>query len=248
MLARHGHSLANAISVIDTVLPGAELAEIGRAEAKALAVELGTADSPVRKACGGPVIGIVHSAAHRARETATIVGAELGMAVEQIEGIYEVQAGALEGRGDEEGMELYRAVMRRWYEGELQVRMPSIGDGAGGDDEAGENSGGGDNTGWNTGWNTGGLAGESGAEVIERYCGALTAALDSRADGPDGPLLVVSHAAAIRFIAFTLAPNIEPDFIKANPLANCATVVLVPEGDGWRCTKWHEIEFPTGGA
>jgi probable phosphoglycerate mutase len=223
VFARHGHSLANATGMIDTALPGAELADIGRAEAKTLAVELGTPDSPVRKAAGGPVIDIVHSAAHRARDTARIVGAEMGMPVRQVLGIHEVQAGGLEGRDDDEGMELYRSVMRRWYDGELDVPMPGMGQ----------------------------SAGETGAEVIARYTGALNYVLEAAADKPAEPLLVVSHAAAIRFIAFTLAHNIEPDFIKANPLANCATVVLmpdgVPDGGGWRCAKWHEIDFPVDG-
>lgn len=255
MLARHGHTSANAAKIIDTVPPGADLTDTGRAEAKALAVELGTPDSGVRKAAGGPVVDIVHSGAHRARDTARIIGGELGMPVREVGGIHEIFGGDLEGLGGDEVMEAYRSVMRRWYDGDLHAAMPG--------------------------------AGESGAQVLTRYRAALDHALHAAADLPDGPLLVVSHSAAIRFVAFTLAGNLDADFVRANPPTNCATIVLVPDGEesgdgsaggsrngsaggsasgsrngsaglsaggsrngsgagwrgGWRCTKWDRHEF-----
>ena len=211
MLARHGHTVANAAKIIDTVPPGAELTDTGRAEAKALAVELGTPDSGVQKASGGPVVDIVHSGAYRARDTARIVGTELKMPVREVPGIHEIFGGDLEGRGGDEAMDAYRSVMRHWYDGDLDVSMPG--------------------------------AGESGVQVLERYRAALNDALESAAHLPAGPLLVVSHSAAIRFVAFTLAGNLEAEFVRANPPTNCATVVLVPDGDGWRCIKWDRHDF-----
>lgn len=211
VLARHGHTSANAAKIIDTVPPGADLTDTGRAEAKALAVELGTPDSGVRKACGVPVVDIVHSGAHRARHTARIVGDELRMPVREVAGIHEIFGGDLEGLAGDEVMEAYRSVMRRWYDGELDAAMPG--------------------------------AGESGVQVLERYRAALADAMEAASELPAGPLLVVSHSAAIRFVAFTLAGNLDAEFVRANPPTNCATVVLVPDGEGWRCTKWDRHEL-----
>ena len=63
VLARHGQTQANVDRILDTVLPGPPLTELGRAQAHALGGELGDGAE-------GTVTALYHSPARRARETA----------------------------------------------------------------------------------------------------------------------------------------------------------------------------------
>ena len=94
-------------------------------------------------------------------------------------------------------------------------------------------------------WLAGDLAvpmpgGESGHQVLDRYLPVLQDLrlrhLDDRAW--TGDIVVVSHGAAIRLAAATLA-GVETSFVLDHHLANTEAVALAPITDGrWSCVQW----------
>jgi broad specificity phosphatase PhoE len=113
VLVRHGQSHANVERRLDTRPPGAALTDLGRDQARAFARQL-----------PHPPAMIAHSVAVRAAQTADEIGAELGLAAQQFEGIHEVQVGDLEDRNDDDAIALFETVYQRWHQGELDVPMP----------------------------------------------------------------------------------------------------------------------------
>jgi broad specificity phosphatase PhoE len=202
VLVRHGQSESNVERRLDTRPPGRELTELGREQARAFA-----RDWPHE-------VGLVaHSVALRASQTAAVIGAELNLPTHEFEGIHEVQVGELEDRNDDEAIEEFNSIYRRWQEGELDLRMPG---------------------------------GESAAEVLDRYVPLLTQLrmryLDD--DAWPGDVVVVSHGAAIRLSAATLA-GVDASFALDHHLGNAEFVVLAPITDGrWSCLHWGEKAPP----
>lgn len=117
VLARHGQTQANVDRILDTVLPGPPLTDLGRAQAHALGREL--ADG-----ADGTVTALYHSAARRARETADLVAEHLDLAPVEVTGVHEVQVGELEGRNDEPAVHAFRRVYDSWQDGDLDVAQP----------------------------------------------------------------------------------------------------------------------------
>ncbi len=101
------------------------------------------------------------------------------------------------------------------------------------------------------GWHEGNLSvpmpgGESGADVLDRYLPVLsdlrTHYLDDRHWTRD--IVVVSHAAAIRLVAATLA-GIDAGVAAGRHLANTEAVALAPVADGgWSCLQWGVAPTP----
>lgn len=82
--------------------------------------------------------------------------------------------------------------------------------------------------------------GESGHDVLDRYIPVLTDLrlryLDDHSWTDD--IVVVSHGAAIRLAASTLA-GVESSYVLDHHLANTEAVVLAPITDGrWSCVRW----------
>ena len=82
--------------------------------------------------------------------------------------------------------------------------------------------------------------GESGREVLDRYLPVITELrlryLDDRDWSRD--IVVVSHGAAIRLAAATLA-GVDGSFVLDHHLANTEAVTLAPITDGrWSCVQW----------
>lgn len=100
-------------------------------------------------------------------------------------------------------------------------------------------------------WHQGDLAarlpgGESGREVLDRFVPVVTQLrmryLDD--DSWHGDVVVVSHGAAIRLAAATLA-GVEAGFALDHHLSNAESVVLAPITDGrWSCLHWGELAPP----
>jgi probable phosphoglycerate mutase len=66
--------------------------------------------------------------------------------------------------------------------------------------------------------------------------------LDNHAWAED--IVVVSHGAAIRLVAATLA-GVESSFVLDHHLANTEAVVLSPITDGrWSCVQWGALSPP----
>jgi probable phosphoglycerate mutase len=82
--------------------------------------------------------------------------------------------------------------------------------------------------------------GESGSDVLDRYVPVLNDLRLRYLDDPDWPsdIVVVSHGAAIRLAAATLA-GVQSGFVLDHHLANTETVVLAPITEGrWSCVRW----------
>ncbi len=84
--------------------------------------------------------------------------------------------------------------------------------------------------------------GETGAQVLDRYLPVLTDLrmrfLDN--DQWTGDIVVVSHGAAIRLAAATLA-GVDPSFVVERHIGNAESVVLAPITDGrWSCVHWGQ--------
>jgi probable phosphoglycerate mutase len=100
-------------------------------------------------------------------------------------------------------------------------------------------------------WHQGELAvpmpgGESATDVLDRYLPVITDLrlryLDNHAWAED--IVVVSHGAAIRLVAATLA-GVESSFVLDHHLANAESVVLSPITDGrWSCVQWGALSPP----
>lgn len=100
-------------------------------------------------------------------------------------------------------------------------------------------------------WHQGEMAvpmpgGESAGDVLDRYLPVITDLrlrfLDNHGWADD--IVVVSHGAAIRLIAATLA-GVESSFVLDHHLANAESVVLSPITDGrWSCVQWGAISPP----
>jgi probable phosphoglycerate mutase len=196
LLVRHGQSHGNVERRLDTRPPGADLTDLGVAQARDFA----------RSRLEPPGL-LLHSVARRAAQTAAAIGGELSLTPIEVDGIHEVQAGDLEDRSDDDAIAEFNRVYQRWLDGDLAVPMPG---------------------------------GENGHEVLERY---LPVILDLRQRYLDdrtwtGDVVVVSHGAAIRLAAATLA-GVEHSFVLDHHLANTEAVALAPITDGrWSCVQW----------
>ncbi|MCR3720240.1 MULTISPECIES: histidine phosphatase family protein [Prauserella salsuginis group] len=113
-LVRHAQSEANVRKILDTALPGPPLTELGRQQARDLAERLG----------GEPIAAVYASYATRARQTAGPLADALSMEVTLLPGVQEVSVGDLEGRGDQEALELYGKIVGQWLDGRLDVPLP----------------------------------------------------------------------------------------------------------------------------
>lgn len=88
--------------------------------------------------------------------------------------------------------------------------------------------------------------GESGRDVLDRYLPAINELRLRYLDDPDWTedLVVVSHGAAIRLTAATLA-GVESGFVLEHHLANTEAVALAPITEGrWSCVQWGPLKPP----
>ena len=88
--------------------------------------------------------------------------------------------------------------------------------------------------------------GETALDVLDRYVPVLTDLRMRQLDDHDwtGDVVVVSHGAAIRLVAKTLA-GVESAFALEHHLANTEAVVLAPITDGrWSCVHWGSAAPP----
>lgn len=88
-LVRHGQSVANAAGLIDTAVPGASLTQLGQQQAQTVAGVL---------AARGPVAAIFASQLIRTQQTAAPLASALGMNVQVLPGLNEIDAGIFNGQ------------------------------------------------------------------------------------------------------------------------------------------------------
>lgn len=112
ILLRHGQTTSNVDHKLDTLLPGAELTELGREQAKAAGEEiLATYD----------VDRVISSQAIRAKQTAQIAFGERFGEIPAVDGIQEVHAGRWEMHNSREAHEAYLTAFRDFYRRKLEA-------------------------------------------------------------------------------------------------------------------------------
>lgn len=80
--------------------------------------------------------------------------------------------------------------------------------------------------------------GESATQVLKRYLDAMR---EIRRGHTEGIMVLVSHGAAIRLAASTLAENITSALGAQSTLPNTGRVMLEADGDNWQCLEWTGV-------
>jgi broad specificity phosphatase PhoE len=116
--ARHGQNVANLTHTLSHRVYDGDLTDAGRRQAEQLAARLVApgADPIGRLAC---------SPLRRARQTADIIGHQLGLPVAMVlDDLREVNVGVLDGRSDAEAWATYTEVLAAWQAGDAAARFP----------------------------------------------------------------------------------------------------------------------------
>lgn len=119
LLIRHAQTPANSSGVIAATRPGPGLTELGLEQAAALPDVL--IDDGIEAVYVSPLV--------RTTLTATPLAEALGLPIQVREGLEEIEAGDLEGRGDHEAIRTYFETVIAWVEGDLTRSMPGGPDG-----------------------------------------------------------------------------------------------------------------------
>ena len=115
LLIRHGQTPGNVLGQLDTAHPGPGLTALGERQAAALA----------RSLVNEQIELLFASTLIRTQLTATPLASRRGLDIEVLEGLREIEAGALEKLTDRESHRRYLGTVFAWSAGELDRRMPS---------------------------------------------------------------------------------------------------------------------------
>lgn len=113
LLIRHGQTIDNVRGALGTVIPGPPLTELGQQQAAAMPTALAET----------PVDAIYASTMLRAQLTAAPLSRARRVDVEVIDGIHEIDAGALEGHSDEDSVRAYMGTIFSWWV-DTDARIP----------------------------------------------------------------------------------------------------------------------------
>lgn len=115
LLIRHGETPGNVLGQLDTAHPGPGLTELGERQAAALA----------RSLANEPIDLLYASTLIRTQVTAAPLAAVRGLDIEVLEGLREIEAGALEKATDRASHLRYLGTVFGWADGELDRRIPA---------------------------------------------------------------------------------------------------------------------------
>lgn len=218
LLIRHGQTPGNVLGQLDTAHPGPGLTELGERQAEALARSLARLE----------ISRLYASTLIRTQLTAAPLAGRRGLDITVLDGLHEIEAGALEKLTDRESHLRYLGTVFGWAAGELDRRMPT---GPSGHDFLARFDDAVDRI-------AAAAAGPRG--------GASPGSTDDGSMDDGGTVAVVSHGAAIRVWTALRAENVDAGFAARHVLANTGIVAL--EGgpaDGWRMVHWDGS--PVGG-
>lgn len=117
ILLRHGQTTANVGRILDTVVPGHPLTELGEEQARKVGAELAQEYPGMTQ--------VWHSPALRARQTAQLAASTYGDLVpEEKDGIQEISAGNLEGDNSPESLDMYFQAVGAMMRQELGASVP----------------------------------------------------------------------------------------------------------------------------
>jgi broad specificity phosphatase PhoE len=111
---RHGQTHANVTGALDTAHPGADLTDLGVAQAVAASKAL--ADEPLD--------AIYVSSRVRTHQTAAPTADDRAITPVQLDGLEEIDAGDFEMRNDHDAVAGYIGTVATWLEGNLDQQMP----------------------------------------------------------------------------------------------------------------------------
>jgi probable phosphoglycerate mutase len=114
LLIRHGQTPGNVLGQLDTAFPGPGLTALGERQAAALPEAL--ADEAIE--------AIYASTLLRTQLTAAPLAKAAGLEPVVLDGVHEIEAGALEKNTDHESHMRYMGTVFAWSDGNLDVRMP----------------------------------------------------------------------------------------------------------------------------
>jgi broad specificity phosphatase PhoE len=115
--ARHGENVANVSRRFSYRIFDGDLTDRGMTQAEQLA--------DVLQAAGRAYGLLACSPLRRARQTAQVVSARLGLPIQtELEDLREVNVGNLDGRNDDEAWTTYESVLAAWRSGRLDRRFP----------------------------------------------------------------------------------------------------------------------------
>lgn len=115
LLIRHGQTPGNVLGQLDTAHPGPGLTELGERQAEALARSLARLE----------ISRLYASTLIRTQLTAAPLAGRRGLDVTVLDGLHEIEAGALEKLTDRESHLRYLGTVFGWAAGELDRRMPT---------------------------------------------------------------------------------------------------------------------------
>jgi broad specificity phosphatase PhoE len=115
LLIRHGQTPGNVLGQLDTAHPGPGLTELGQRQAEALS----------RALANEQLHALYVSTLIRTQITAAPLARVQGLEVEVLDGIHEIEAGALEKLTDHESHKRYMGTIFAWADGEMDLRMPA---------------------------------------------------------------------------------------------------------------------------
>ncbi|WP_258803969.1 histidine phosphatase family protein [Pseudarthrobacter sp. NS4] len=119
LLIRHGQTPGNVLGQLDTAHPGPGLTELGERQAETMA----------RSLANEPIGALYASTLIRTQITAAPLGKLHSLDVEVLDGLHEIEAGALEKLTDHESHKRYMGTVIAWAAGDLNLRMPAGPDG-----------------------------------------------------------------------------------------------------------------------
>ncbi|XAS67330.1 histidine phosphatase family protein [Micrococcaceae bacterium Sec5.7] len=115
LLIRHGQTPGNVLGQLDTAHPGPGLTELGEQQAEALARSL--ADEQIDALYASTLL--------RTQLTAAPMARARGLDIQVLDGLHEIEAGALEKLTDHEAHMRYMGTVFAWAGGDLDRRMPA---------------------------------------------------------------------------------------------------------------------------
>ncbi|WFR66807.1 histidine phosphatase family protein [Curtobacterium flaccumfaciens] len=114
LLIRHGQTPANVNGVLDAVVPGPGLTELGQQQADALPAAL--ADRGIERLFTSTMV--------RTQITAAPLAAALGLEPVVLPGLREIEAGDTQGKSDRVSVQTYISTVHGWSLGDRTTRMP----------------------------------------------------------------------------------------------------------------------------
>lgn len=119
LLIRHGETPGNVLRQLDTAHPGPGLTELGESQAEALSWALENER----------ISALYASTLVRTQITAAPLARRLKLDIQVLDGLREIEAGALEKLSDHESHLRYMTTVSAWTGGDLNHRMPQGPDG-----------------------------------------------------------------------------------------------------------------------